>query len=1335
MAEDKNKKDSFTFSDKIKDTKPSPVPFSKRFSASKVGSDGKPKKTFFERTKRDAPFFIAALIVLLLLPFFIKFTGTGADEGDIIVRNPFDAVSDGGPAYDQCLDENGQLIDGCVAGASGRDSIDMLRDAIAQGEPVPAEASVYTPTSPISSPESRSAYSDLRQSAPASMGRAMAARQPTNIGSLRSGEAARAGGRVNPGYGPVSASAAQTGPTGPARASKPITLQPLTGASRLGRSVTGEAALAEAQRSLGAMGKRDAMQALMDAQLGNPAIGRGGGLGTGRVGGGGGGGGGLNNKWSYQGEKPWWWDMMKERAQAKWMFWFHLWSDALKKLTETFGMGMACCLIAGKDDCSVDKFWGSAATESSDGNCNGIDQKDWKDKQGTRFPTSATECCSTFYKQDSQKDMYTKCTTNADGTFFSKAHGAAPAVGPWQQRTGCWGYHGKGKGLTLSCQTKPEIATDATPGKGNADWYLYTFVVTSGIDSLGNPICGWNSPNRAKTPAGTGLNSTKKDQKFVDMNNDVRATANQNKNASKRKNPNATETLQMQMGSGVTAPNSPERSFQGGQQQLSGGETYIPNATAGVEFKDAKNNISNENIEDCVIFVKGGKGDDGQDQGGMFRENQLRQDLVDCVFPELYNCNGEHKCPNGYGGYMVNEDGTRHNPSEPIGSCSKYLDRIFVKYVQAVSMQEPLAVNWADKRGLSDDPKKSSYSPKLPLKLADFTSFYLTRQGNDYNKDPREVDRMNNQSRSAIFTSNKCEVARSLSAFNLSDYCKDDDDKIYKLMGDVKGEEVNVKAAAYNQALGSSGGQPEPCPGTMIYYAIDSGVMSGELAGAQPGTGSAPIAANGSAVNANTPNGSGSAENTNAPGVNPAVNQQGNNAANNNNSSGISPAVAADIAALNPIMVQAILRGQLSEKDAQTEANVSAEAYKFIQDKLASVKSASWDNGMGTAIDNLQAECKNIVAQPQSQRPSAQQANQAEAQNNGQQGAQQTNANSAEDNVAAWAHAFDANAHITLKKPYYALQIDQKTKKVTKVLCEFDNPPSSVAGCCMLKGKPVFRVRGEITGGWDKPDFYSLEDISDDDKKCACGGFTRLPVCDPVPVQPVVENFQASVGSVFELGSAILSESGKKELDAYAERIKNGFNKLGPTARDADGNYHFYIRTYGYTDGVNVSKIGFKVGPDINHATRAPGANLALSETRAEVVKKHLNLAIGKDRFILLNEGTSMGFGIHPKCRTLPPECQKAYEAREKASGNPEILRSAGFGSDVIIPSYPALQANSITSLQYNADRNQPGGVCKAVQDCRRVDVEFYYKDSAQSAPAMLPCDNNTCKIIDKLVK
>ena len=76
MSEEK-KKESFTFSDKIKNSKPASSKSFANRPSSKIGSDGKPRQTLFERTKRDAPFFIAALVALLLLPFLYCYLTLG----------------------------------------------------------------------------------------------------------------------------------------------------------------------------------------------------------------------------------------------------------------------------------------------------------------------------------------------------------------------------------------------------------------------------------------------------------------------------------------------------------------------------------------------------------------------------------------------------------------------------------------------------------------------------------------------------------------------------------------------------------------------------------------------------------------------------------------------------------------------------------------------------------------------------------------------------------------------------------------------------------------------------------------------------------------------------------------------------------------------------------------------------------------------------------------------------------------------------------------------------------------------------------------------------------
>ena len=120
MAE--NKKDSFTFSDKIKNSKPAFNPFSKRVP-SKIGSNGKPKKTLFERTRRDAPFFIAAAAALLMLPFLYKYSGS-VNEGVIIPPGSEDSVFDPErfgfePSVE---DPNGQ-----IAQLTGRDPLSLIK--------------------------------------------------------------------------------------------------------------------------------------------------------------------------------------------------------------------------------------------------------------------------------------------------------------------------------------------------------------------------------------------------------------------------------------------------------------------------------------------------------------------------------------------------------------------------------------------------------------------------------------------------------------------------------------------------------------------------------------------------------------------------------------------------------------------------------------------------------------------------------------------------------------------------------------------------------------------------------------------------------------------------------------------------------------------------------------------------------------------------------------------------------------------------------------------------------------------------------------------------------
>ena len=121
MAE--NKKDAFTFSDKIKNSKPAFNPFSKRAS-SKIGNNGKPKKTLFERTRRDAPFFIAALAALLVLPFLYKYSGNIGDGEPVLTPGMSDTVFDPerfdfSPSEEDSSGQISQLV--------GRDPLSLIK--------------------------------------------------------------------------------------------------------------------------------------------------------------------------------------------------------------------------------------------------------------------------------------------------------------------------------------------------------------------------------------------------------------------------------------------------------------------------------------------------------------------------------------------------------------------------------------------------------------------------------------------------------------------------------------------------------------------------------------------------------------------------------------------------------------------------------------------------------------------------------------------------------------------------------------------------------------------------------------------------------------------------------------------------------------------------------------------------------------------------------------------------------------------------------------------------------------------------------------------------------
>ncbi len=357
------KKDSFTFSDKLKKSKT--LPLSKRLP-SRVGGEVKAKRTLFERAQRDLPFIIVAALALLLLPFLSR------EAGDIDTASV--VWPEGGEEYITDINGAGTGEDE-IALSSYRNPLDLIirhgeqdgsaKDAIDTYGAGSEESSEYGSSS------SSSYGSEDYSSSPATSRYGKTAkrtvrnsitRTPTSIGSFRPGSMVSPGANSGIGHTMAFGSRAKDGaPKVQGPGVRPVALQPLTAAGK-GRDLTGADNLyAEAARSIGAMNTPGAKQALLDAQLkdvdGKP-LGDTKAAGAAQPGKGPGAAGNLSNNWNHSPLKPWWWDMMKQRSQMRWELWHYNWekmaSDSLIKLTA----GLASCLLTGSNDFAVGKFLG-----------------------------------------------------------------------------------------------------------------------------------------------------------------------------------------------------------------------------------------------------------------------------------------------------------------------------------------------------------------------------------------------------------------------------------------------------------------------------------------------------------------------------------------------------------------------------------------------------------------------------------------------------------------------------------------------------------------------------------------------------------------------------------------------------------------------------------------------------------------------------------------------------------------------------------------------------------------------------------------------------------------
>lgn len=519
------KKDSFTFSDKIKNSKPVP---SKSFAnrTSKLGSNGKPKKTIFERTKRDAPFFIAALVALLLLPFLYKYSGQVEEQTFVTPGVDQDFVADYDYLPGGVITDN---PDGEVAKYAGRDSIGLIAGmggAPDSGMP-PSMDSIdrngldddypsYTP--PVD--RGSSVRNQRQQAAPQTRGAFRRATQtPTKIGTL--GDASMAGRSgslaVGPWGGALKESAARVRNSGPKQGPKPVSLQPLQAAGKPSRSYFGVGNAKQARDSKDALSKGNALQALKDAQFNpiNPGVI--GGI-SGADGQRGGGNANMPNSGAFKGMKPWWWDLMAQRSQHDWLWKRNLWQKPITMLVEAVAKGLADmfagllgCLFTGEDDWSMGSMWGTSEGSGSKEGCKiaGSEPQTFDE-----YCTEARKVNDPFGLCASDKNTFKNVCKQmqADGKRkweWVSAKGAGGNLNWFQKRLHCMGATVKSKGKTS--RTLEEV-TDCTnlvtndsymahfsSNRDKKDWAIFHYVV--GIEAKdAGAYFGTNPHTHANTP-------------------------------------------------------------------------------------------------------------------------------------------------------------------------------------------------------------------------------------------------------------------------------------------------------------------------------------------------------------------------------------------------------------------------------------------------------------------------------------------------------------------------------------------------------------------------------------------------------------------------------------------------------------------------------------------------------------------------------------------------------------------------------------------------------------------------------------------------------------------
>ena len=489
------KKEKFTFSDKIKNSKPAG---SKSFakSSAKIGRDGKPKATLFERTRRDAPFFIAALVALLLLPFLYRYSGQASEEQFLTPGSEETAFDPERYGFDTAMVED---PDGQIAQLAGRDSLSLIKgwgsneeedygrddmdlDASAGYEGEGEYSADRSSTSDIDIEENTTNIYKRRAGAAT-----RAAFRRTKIGTLNPAGLRRPGGSrlgINHWGGGLKQAARKVpGASGPAP--KPVSLQPLRAAAPA-RSSFGRGAAVAARTSRDNMGKADPREALRDSYVKPVDPTRIGGLNLFSAGPGGGSGKLERNINIGKGQEPWWWDMMKTRMQKEWdarfnrkWDWIKFWDKLAQDIIGPTIKGLGCCLLTGDPDCDPDNFLGVSAGGGTNPTCCGYKESDLKVQYGDELAKAGS--LEAFCKGTMRQTLRDLKHDKSCG--YKAGMQSEVALGPLAAR---WKCMGAGVGAYLSgelglksagmdCTNMPDLY-QVTPSGEARKWNTYIYV-------------------------------------------------------------------------------------------------------------------------------------------------------------------------------------------------------------------------------------------------------------------------------------------------------------------------------------------------------------------------------------------------------------------------------------------------------------------------------------------------------------------------------------------------------------------------------------------------------------------------------------------------------------------------------------------------------------------------------------------------------------------------------------------------------------------------------------------------------------------------------------------